>query len=302
MKMLALTLCLAAFATQAAETELVVGDQKGNARAVMEAAGQLSNLPYEVKWYEFPNAAPLLESLNASHLDAGLVGDGPLSFAVASGATIKAIQASQYLGNAIIVKKESTIKSAADLKGKKIATVKGSSGQNLVFNALSKAGLPADSVQFVFTTPAEATLALDNGAVDAVATWEPYVSFAIAQSGAVIAVDGDAFPVSNYLVATDRAIADKRAALQDFRQRLIRAREWGVAHPQAYAEGIAKLLRLPDAVALSKVKRENNAPIGDVALVQQRQQAAIDTFTQSGLIKPGLKADSVIDASFFAQP
>ena len=302
MKIIALTLCLAAFASQATETQLVVGDQKGNARAVMEAAGELSNLPYAVKWYEFPNAAPLLESLNASHLDAGLVGDGPLSFAVASGAAIKAIQASQYLGNAIIVKNGSSIKSAADLKGKKIATVKGSSGQNLVFNALSSAHLPADSVQFVFTTPAEATLALDNGAVDAVATWEPYVSFAIAQSGAVIAVDGDAFPVSNYLVATDRAITDKRATLQDFRQRLIRAREWGVAHPQAYAQGIATLLRLPDAVALSKVKRENNAPVGDVALVRQRQQAAIDTFTRSGLIKPGLTADAVIDASFFHQP
>lgn len=302
MKLVVLSLCLAAFASQAADSQLAIGDQKGNARAVMEAAGQLSNLPYQVKWYEFPNAAPLLESLNASHLDAGLVGDGPLSFAVASGAAIKAIQASQYLGNAIIVKKGSSIKSAADLKGKKIATVKGSSGQNLVFSALSKANLPADSVQFVFTTPAEATLALDNGAVDAVATWEPYVSFAIAQSDAVIAVDGDAFPVSNYLVATDRAITDKRAALEDFRQRLIRARDWGVAHPQAYAQGIAKLLRLPDAVALSKVKRESNAPVSDVALVRQRQQAAIDTFSRSGLIKSGLTADAVIDASFFRQP
>jgi sulfonate transport system substrate-binding protein len=50
------------------------------------------------------------------------------------------------------------------------------------------------------------------------------------------------------------------------------------------------------------VKRENNAPVGDVALVRQRQQAAIDTFTRSGLIKPGLTADAMIDASFFHQP
>lgn len=297
--LLASSLLLLAVTSHAATNPLIVGDQKGNARAVMSAAGELNNVPYEIKWYEFPNAAPLLESLNSQHLDAGLVGDGPLSFAVAAGAQIRAIQASQYLGNAIVVKKDSTLHSIADLKGKKVATVKGSAGQNMVLNALHEAGLPDDSVSFVFTTPSEATLALDNGAVDAVATWEPYVSFAVAQSGDRIAIDGKNSPVSNYLVATDSAIASKREQLADFRQRLIRARAWGVAHPQAYASEIAKLLRLPDAVALSKVQRENNAPVEDYALVEKRQQLAIDTFTRGGLIKPGLKADKLVDASFF---
>ncbi|MDY0925737.1 aliphatic sulfonate ABC transporter substrate-binding protein [Enterobacter sp. CFBP8995] len=297
--LLACSLLLLTVTSQAASNELIVGDQKGNARAVMSAAGELNNVPYEIKWYEFPNAAPLLESLNSQHLDAGLVGDGPLSFAVAAGAQIRAIQASQYLGNAIVVKKDSALHSIADLKGKKVATVKGSAGQNMVLNALHEAGLPDDSVSFVFTTPSEATLALDNGAVDAVATWEPYVSFAVAQSGDRIAIDGKNSPVSNYLVATDSAIASKREQLADFRQRLIRARAWGVAHPQAYASEIAKLLRLPDAVALSKVQRENNAPVEDYALVEKRQQLAIDTFTRGGLIEPGLKADKLVDASFF---
>lgn len=297
--LLASSLLLLAVTSHAATTPLIVGDQKGNARAVMSAAGELNNVPYEIKWYEFPNAAPLLESLNSQHLDAGLVGDGPLSFAVAAGAQIRAIQASQYLGNAIVVKKESALHRIADLKGKKVATVKGSAGQNMVLNALHEAGLPDDSVSFVFTTPSEATLALDNGAVDAVATWEPYVSFAVAQSGDRIAIDGKNSPVSNYLVATDSAIASKREQLADFRERLIRARAWGVAHPQAYASEIAKLLRLPDAVALSKVQRENNAPVEDYALVEKRQQLAIDTFTRGGLIKPGLKADKLVDASFF---
>lgn len=297
--LLANSLLLLAVTSHAATNPLIVGDQKGNARAVMSAAGELNNVPYEIKWYEFPNAAPLLESLNSQHLDAGLVGDGPLSFAVAAGAQIRAIQASQYLGNAILVKKDSALHSIADLKGKKVATVKGSAGQNMVLNALHEAGLPDDSVNFVFTTPSEATLALDNGAVDAVATWEPYVSFAVAQSGDRIAIDGKNSPVSNYLVATDSAIASKREQLMDFRERLIRARAWGVAHPQAYASEIAKLLRLPDAVALSKVQRENNAPVEDYALVEKRQQLAIDTFTRGGLIKPGLKADKLVDASFF---
>ncbi len=57
----------------------------------MEAAGVLNDLPYSLQWYEFANAAPILEALNSEHLDAGLVGDAPLTFAAASGVGVKAI-------------------------------------------------------------------------------------------------------------------------------------------------------------------------------------------------------------------
>ncbi len=300
MKLFICALLFCSVTIQAAQ--LTVGDQKGNARAVMEAAGELSHLPYTVRWVEFPNAAPLLESLNSGHLDAGMVGDGPLAFAVAAGAPVKAIQASQYLGNGIIVKKSSPLHNIHQLQGKTIATVKGSAGQNLVLSALAKAGMPADSVRFVFLSPADASPALDNGSVDAVASWEPYVSFGLYQSGDRLLVDGKNFPVSNYLVATDRAIADKHTELQDFSQRLSRARIWGLQHPEAYSQTISRILGIPENVALSKVKRENNSPVNDLSLLIARQQAAIDTFTQSGLIKPGLKAGSLLSSNFFSAP
>lgn len=300
MKLLICALLLCSVTVQAAQ--LTIGDQKGNARAVMEAAGELSHLPYTVRWVEFPNAAPLLESLNSGHLDAGMVGDGPLAFAVAAGASVKAVQASQYLGNGIIVKQNSPLHNIHQLQGKTVATVKGSAGQNLVLAALAKAGMPADSVRFVFLSPADASPALDNGSVDAVASWEPYVSFGLYQSGDRLLVDGKNFPVSNYLVATDKAIAGKHAALLDFSQRLSRARTWGLQHPEAYARTISRILGIPENVTLSKVKREDNSPVNDLSLLLVRQQAAIDTFTQTGLIKPGLKAGSLLSRDFFSAP
>lgn len=48
-----------------AEEVLRVGDQSGNARPLMEAAGVLDGLPYPLAWSEFPAAAPLSEALNA---------------------------------------------------------------------------------------------------------------------------------------------------------------------------------------------------------------------------------------------
>ena len=97
---LAAGLILAAFATSArAETTLIVGDQKGNARAVMEASGVLKDVPYKIEWKEFAAAAPLLEALGAGALDSGLVGDAPFTFAAAANVPVKAIGAIRQTGD-----------------------------------------------------------------------------------------------------------------------------------------------------------------------------------------------------------
>src|SRR5207253_6168811 len=54
-----------------AQSTLRVGDQKGNAQAVMEAAGVLRDVPYKIEWKEFPAAAPLLEALSAGAIETG---------------------------------------------------------------------------------------------------------------------------------------------------------------------------------------------------------------------------------------
>lgn len=292
-----LALLLTSFSSFIWADTLSVGDQRGNARAILEAAGELNNTPYTLDWHEFANAAPLLEAMRAGSIDAGSVGDAPLTFAVAAGLDAKGILATRYAGNAIIVKKGSSLHSVSDLAGKRIATVKGSSGHNLALQALQKAGLDAKQVNFVFTTPAEATLVLDQGGVDAVSTWEPYVSFATHQSGAQILADGKDYPALNYLVASNSAIASKKAELADFARRLTRARAWGEQHPEAYARAISKLLRIPQEVALAKVQRELNTIDADTQEVLAVQQNTADFYVRNGLIPRPLKADTFIDLS-----
>lgn len=293
---LSLIAALLSTPTLAANT-LAVGDQRGNARAILEAAGELKNTPYTLEWHEFANAAPLLEAMRAGSIDAGSVGDAPLTFAVAAGLDAKGILATRYAGNALIVKKGSAIHRVEDLRGKRIATVKGSSGHNLALQALKRAGVDPASVSFVFTTPAEATLVLDQGGVDAVSTWEPYVSFATSQSGAQIIADGRDYPAINYLIASNSAIASKRAELVDFSQRLTRARAWGEQHPEAYAASISKLLRIPQAVALLKVKREVNSIDDNSQEVLKVQQNTADLYVKNGLIPKPLSAAAFVDLS-----
>src|SRR5215207_5742791 len=161
-----------------AETVLKVGDQRGGSRALMEAAGVLADLPYKIEWSEFPAAAPLLEALNAATIDTGIVGDAPFTFAVASGAPIRAIMATQQDqgGLAILVRPDSPVRTLADLKGKRIGTGRGSVGHQLVLAALEDTGIPKSAVTLSFLLPAEAKAALTSGSLDAWSTWEPYTS------------------------------------------------------------------------------------------------------------------------------
>jgi sulfonate transport system substrate-binding protein len=280
---------------------LRVGDQRGNARAALEASGELAQLPYKVIWSEFANAAPLLEALRADALDAGSVGDAPLTFAAAAGNLgAKAIFATSYEGNAIIVLQGAPYQRVEDLKGKRIAVVKGSSGHNLLLQALAKAGLSPDAVQLAYLTPSEFTLALTQGSVDAAATWEPYVSFATQKSGARILVDGKAYPALSYLIASDRAIADKAkaAALKDFVARNARARLWAQKNATSYSKTIARLVGIPEDVALSKQRREGFAPLAIDDSIVRLQQSTIDLYVNSKLIPQKLDAKSLLDTSF----
>src|SRR6516164_6626365 len=159
--MVAAALAIAGADLASAQTTLRVGDQKGNSQAVMEAAGVLKDVPYKIEWKEFPAAAPPLEALSAGAIETGLVGDAPFTFAAASGAPVKAIAAIRQTGEglAILVPENSPIKSVSDLRGKKIATGRGSIGHQLILAALEKNGWSASDVQITFLAPSDAKIA-----------------------------------------------------------------------------------------------------------------------------------------------
>ncbi|WP_404713723.1 ABC transporter substrate-binding protein [Sphingomonas sp. MMS24-J13] len=165
---------------------LFVGDQRGGSQVVLRASNNLNDLPYRIEWSAFPNAAPLLEALNAGAIDTGVGGDAAFIFAIGSGAAIKAIGAgkSDGIGPVLVVPKDSPIRTIADLPGRKIATPKGSVSHNFVLAALELHGHPLDSVKFVFMSPSDGNAALESGAVDGWAIWDPNAAIAEQQKTA----------------------------------------------------------------------------------------------------------------------
>jgi sulfonate transport system substrate-binding protein len=292
---------LSAIAAAAAQTTLRVGDQKGNSQAVMEAAGVLKDVPYKIEWKEFPAAAPLLEALGAGAIETGVVGDAPFTFAAAANVPVKAIGAIRQSrdGLAILVPRESQIHGFDDLRGKKIATGRGSIGHQLILAALEARGWSANDVQIVFLAPSDAKVAYTQGSVDAWSTWEPYVSQeeVLFQSRRLLTAEGLTSGIS-FEVASPNAIRDKRPELEDFLRRLTAARLWSLTNVGAYAQTWGKLMNIPPAVPLNWLARAKIqiAPIDDDVVADE--QKTIDLYFRSGLIKQKLNAADIVDRSF----
>ncbi len=300
--LLALATAFAAPTAQA-ETVIRVGDLKGNARAVLEAAGALDALPYKIQWFEFPAAAPLLEAAKADAIDAGTVGDAPFTFAAAAGTPVKAIEAmrSGQQGLAVVVRGDSPAHSFKALVGKKIATGRGSIGHQLILALLEANGLKPSDVQLVFLPPSDAAVALATGSVDAWSTWDPYVAqLEVAQHARTVA-DGVGLTAGlSFFFARDDALADpdKHAALQDFVGRLAKARRWGLGHLDDYAKTWSTIVGLPNEVGQKVYARARIQPTPIDAGVIADEQKTIDLYYRSGLIGKSLDASTIVSVVF----
>src|SRR3982075_2554270 len=274
----ALGLAMTASALAADPVTLRVGDQKGGNRSLLEIAGLAKDLPYKIEWSEFPAAAPILEALNAGALDVGYTGDLSFLTVYAAGVPIKAIGGtrSDARTQAILVRKDSPIKTADDLKGKRLAGTRGGWGQFLIDATLEKAGYKTGDATFAPLGPVDAKIALVAGSIDGWAVWEPYVSYATIKDNARVVADGQGLtPTITFIVASDAAIAGKRAAVQDLVQRLNKARLWSLDHVAEYAKSTADLTKLPKDVLLSAYRSQHTSPIAiDDAVVREGQEAS----------------------------
>lgn len=287
---------------------LVVGDQRGGAQALLKAAGELDDVSYQIKWALFPAASPLLEALDAGAIDIGGIGAAPFAFAYASGAQIRAVTAYRPTGDhagkasAIVVPKNSPIRTLADLRGKKVATIRGSAGQDLVLRLLERADIDPRTIHWTYLANGESKAALASGAIDAWSTWGSYVGIAVLEDGDRILADGGNLPTGvGFYAANDKAVDQKRALLGDYVARLARARAWARDHLDDYARVLAQETGIPVEVARFAAQSYvgNAVPI-DAALI--REQARIfERYHAAGIIPDIPRADNGYDGSFNQQ-
>lgn len=144
-------------------------------------------------WQDFESGPPMNESLSAEMTDIGVIGDVPTVLALAGTTKMKlvGIPARGPDAYAMIARADdSSFNSFEDMKGKKIATVFGSTGHNFIEKLLGKAGLSFEDIEFINISASEAEVALSEGFADAVIIWEPNITRIIDRGIAKIVAQG----------------------------------------------------------------------------------------------------------------
>ena len=282
-----------------------IGDNGGDgSQALSQITGVFDNAPYKVKFARFTYGPPLVQAAASGDIDLGSVGDVPPITGAAQeyGFKIVAVQRSltptQSQEN-IIVPQGSTIRTLADLKGKKIGVPQGSSAHGLVLNALKSVGLTPQDVHLVFLSPAAGATAFATGKVDAWAIWNPQSAIAV-EHGARILAKGlpPIDQTSSYYVASDKSLddPDKRAALTDVLERLAAEFAWADQHTDKYAQAISQ----EDGISLTDAKAALAADESRVTAVLPSdltaEQQLSDSFLQAGQITKPVQISTIVDS------
>lgn len=289
-----------------AATPLHIGDQSGLVQALLQAAGEDHQLTYTLSWHPFVAGPALLEALSAGAIDVGVVGNAPPVFAQAGGFAVRIIGVanSAQNNNAVLVPQASSARSMADLKGKRVAVAKGSSGHYLLLAALREAGLTSRDINIAYVSPVDGQNAFASGRLDAWAVWYPFVGQATARGGRVL-VDGRAWAETglNFTVASQQALDDpeRSAQLGDLLARLARAQDWATAHPGDWAKALAQTTRLPLPLVEEMLSQQalHYVPI-DASIIALQQRLA-DAFAAERLIPKALDVKPMFDDRFNPQ-
>ena len=129
------------------------------------------------------------------------------------------------------------------------------------------------------------------------------MSYATIRDHARVVANGEGLtPTITFLVASEQAIATKRAAVQDLVRRLNKARLWSLDHLAEYARATAALTGLPEDVLLSAYTAQRTSPIVIDADVVRQVQEASDRATRYGILAKTLDVGKAVDRSFTAAP
>ncbi|WP_316197687.1 sulfonate ABC transporter substrate-binding protein [Bradyrhizobium sp. SZCCHNS2002] len=278
-----------------------IGFQKYGNLILLKGKGwlekKLQPLGYGVEWKEFPSGPPLLEALNVGSIDFGHAGETPPIFAQAAGAPFVYVahEPPAPEGEAILLPKDSPIKTVAELKGKKVALNKGSNVHYLLVRALEKAGLKYTDIETVFLAPADARAAFERGSVDAWVIWDPFQAAAEVATNARTLTNGSNLAPNHQFYLATRKFSDGNPQVIDaVIASIAELDDWAKTRVTDVAAELSPGIGIPAPILEIALKRQSYGvkPL-DESVVAEQQRIA-DTFFYLGLIPKSIAVATVV--------
>ncbi|MFQ4143597.1 sulfonate ABC transporter substrate-binding protein [Chlorogloeopsis sp. ULAP02] len=276
---------------QKAATVLNALKNRGSLEQALAASGA------SVRWTEFPAGPPMLEAMNAGSIDFGYTGESPPIFAQAAGVPLLYVAYDPWSpkAEAIIVPKNSAIKTVAELKGKRVAFAKGSNTNYLVVKAVESAGLKYSDIQPAYLTPADARAAFEGGNVDAWAIWDPYLAAVEQAIGARTLTDAtNLAPNRGYYLARKTFVDSHPDVLKTVLDEVTKVDKWAASNPEEVAKFLEPELGIKaSALEIAEKRREYGVlPLTDEVITQQQKIA--DTFQKINLIPKQIQVKDIV--------
>src|SRR5438128_6852120 len=170
----------------------------------------------EIQWFTYNAGPSAMEAIFAGSLDLTYVGKGRALNAhfKSNGEEVRVIGGAANAGAALVVKSDSPIKTAADFRGKKIATPQLGNTQDISCRAWLKAQgfnvtQTGGDVIVVPTNNPDQLALFQNGGVDAVWTVEPWVTRLERDAKARVFLE-DKDVITTWLVSTAKFLRNQR--------------------------------------------------------------------------------------------
>ncbi|MDR1460247.1 MAG: aliphatic sulfonate ABC transporter substrate-binding protein [Campylobacteraceae bacterium] len=204
---------------------------------------ELKNVNATFTWAEFKGGPLVNEAVASGNADIGMMGDMPAILAKSSGQDILFFTHMTYgeRALALVVKTDSPIQDVKEIKGKKVAYVKGSNAQHLLAILLDNAGLTFNDIVSINLGMSDIPAAIESGDIDAAVAWEQYVSSMVADGKVRVIVDGTGLKRGNNVSYTVRSFAQKHPeVLVAYIKAVQRGSDYINSHPKEAAVLISK--------------------------------------------------------------
>lgn len=244
-----------------------------------------------------------LEFLRSSSIVLGSAAGSATLLARANGNPVQAVYENVAAETtALVTKKDSNIRTPADLKGHRVAVTPGTEPYAFLLQALASANLTLSDISLVPLQHPLGRAALDRGQVDAWAGLDPFMAEAQLQNGDVLFYRNTNIITPNVLVVRE----DFAKTQPDLTLKLLQvyeiARAEALKNPDLLLETLSKEASLPKDVAKLQLSRQHfDKPVIDTA---GRSAILADgkIYQKFGFIKPtvdiGQVTNELINTSF----
>jgi sulfonate transport system substrate-binding protein len=251
----------------------------------------------KVEWVKSLGSNKALEFLNSKSVDFGSTAGAAALVAKANGNPIRAIYSySKPEWTALVTRPNTSIRSVADLKGKRVAATRGTDPFIFLLRALDQAGLSERDIELVPLQHPDGRVALEQGDVDAWAGLDPLMATSELEKGSLLFFRNPDWNSFGILNVREEFALRYPAYVKQVVAAYEKARARALAAPDELRASLVKEAHLSDRVASAVLKRTDiSSPV-----VGERQRGVIvaagDVLKKSGIVKADTDVNGVVSA------